>query len=528
MHWSPETRDLARNAAGLTFGRVLANQALIRPDEAAIGHPGGEMSFAELHAESSRVAQALLETGVAPGDRVAVLSENSLELCVLLYAAAKIGAVVAVLNWRLLPEELGYCVKLVDAKTVCYSNACEGEMVKAMESVQISPTVLRLGSVGDAASSDTLFGQAQGRTDEPPNIEVDPEAVLTIMYTSGTTGLPKAAAISHRALVARAGVMAAELGLSQRDGFVGWAPMAHMVSTDYMFLTHIYGGKFIVLPGFDARKIVEILLKDCIGWLVLMPATIVPVIEELERVGRPVRGVRAVGAMADLVPPEHIERLTALLDAPYFNSFGSTEAGTLPSAGALLAAGVAPVEFAKTQSAFCDVMLLGNDAQPVEPGGVGELVMRGPTMFSGYWNDDAATQAVFEGGWYRSGDLFSRAPDGRLDFVARSRYMIKSGGENIYPAEIERVLMQHPHVIEVAVVRRPDPHWGEVPVAVVALSDDSTAVEELADFCTDHLARYKRPRHIYVRASEDFPRNVTGKILREKLEEQITATGARS
>jgi acyl-CoA synthetase (AMP-forming)/AMP-acid ligase II len=528
MHWSPETRGLARDAAGLTFGRVLANQALIRPDEPAIRHPHGEMSYAELEAESNRAAHALLETGVEPGDRVAVLTENSLELCVLLYAAAKIGAVVAVLNWRLLPEELGYCVTLVEAKAVCFSDAREGDMANAMESVQLSPIALRLGSVGDDASRESLFGRAGRQTADAPHIDVDPEAVLTIMYTSGTTGLPKAAAISHRALVARAGVMAAELRLSQRDGFIGWAPMAHMVSTDYMFLTHLYGGKFIVLPGFDAKTIVEILLEDRIGWLVLMPATIVPVIEELERAGRPVCGVRAVGAMADLVPPEHLERLTELLDAPYFNSFGSTEAGTLPSAGALLAAGVAPVEFAKTQSAFCDAVLLDSEDRPVASGQVGELAMRGPTMFSGYWNDDDATRAVFEGGWYRTGDLFARTPDGRLDFVARSRYMIKSGGENIYPAEIERVLMQHPHVIEVAVVRRSDPHWGEVPVAVVALSDDSTAVEDLADFCTNQLARYKRPKHIYICASDEFPRNVTGKILREQLEEQVSVAEVQS
>jgi acyl-CoA synthetase (AMP-forming)/AMP-acid ligase II len=521
MHWSDEARRLAGTAAGLTVGRIIANQAVIRPDATAVAHPDGEMSFAEIHEQSNRLAHALLASDVGAGDRIAVLTENSVELCVLLYAAAKVGAAVAVLNWRLRPDELGYCIDLVEAKIVCCSAARSDQMTDALKSAATTPLAIALGSVGDAAESETLLGRAAGRPVDAPAVAVDPESIVTIMYTSGTTGLPKAAAISHRALIARAGVMAAELRLCQDDAFIGWAPMFHMVSTDYMFITHVYGGKFVAVPGFDAKAIVEILLADRVGWFVLMPATITPIIEELERVGRPVRGVRAVGAMADLVPPEHLARLTELLDAPYFNSFGSTEAGTVPSAGSLLTAGVAPVDFAKLQSAFCDVMVVDADGRAVQSGEVGELIMRGPTMFSGYWNDDVATRAVFSDGWYRSGDLFSRTSDGRLSFVARSRYMIKSGGENIYPAEIERVLMQHPSVVEVVVVRRSDARWGEVPVAVVALSDDSTTSNVLAEFCADNLAGYKRPKDIHIRAIDEFPRNVTGKVMREVLEREV-------
>lgn len=521
MEWKAETVALARRAAGLTLDRVLANQACIRPDAPAIIDGDHAVTYEQLDAHSSRLAHVLLDRGMAHGSRVAVLSENSIELCVLLYAAAKIGAAVAVLNWRLRATELAYCTDLVGASIVCCSTTRESQLGEATALLHGATESVCLGKVGDDATAGTLFGQAAGKPCTAPNVEFDHETILAILYTSGTTGVPKAAAISHRALIARAGVMAAELRLCNDDGFIGWAPMFHMVSTDYMFITHCYGGKFIVMDGFDAKAIVDVLIEHRIGWMVLMPATITPVIEQLERADRPVRGVRAVGAMADLVPPQHIARLTELLDAPYFNSFGSTESGTVPSAGSLMAKGVAPDDYAKTQTAFCDVALLDSDGRPVGRGGVGELNLRGQTMFSGYWNDDSATREVFGSGWYRSGDLFTRTTDGRLSFVARSRYMIKSGGENIYPAEIERVLMQHSSVVEVVVVRRADPRWGEVPVAVAAVNEPSTTAADLISFCADRLAGYKRPKDIYFRPLEGFPRNVTGKVIREQLELQV-------
>lgn len=518
MHWSPQARDLARAAGALTLDRVLANQAMIRPDAVAVEYIGGALTYTELHDASSRLASTLADEGVQPGDRIAVLSENTVELCVLLYAAAKLGATCAVLNWRLFPHELGYCIDLVEPRLVCYS-AARAELAElARPETTTAADFVPLGALDDTDDR-SPFGRSSRYPSLPPNVYVDPESILTIMYTSGTTGLPKAAAISHRALVARAGVMAAELRLSREDAFIGWAPMFHMVSTDYMFLTHLYGGKYVVLPGFDPEAIVDVLLRDRVGWFVLMPATITRIIDELRRRDAPVRGVRAVGAMADLVPPEQLATLTGLLGAPYFNSFGSTEMGTVPSAGALLTAGELPTDFAKEQTAFVDVALVAASGEPAEDGEVGELLMRGPTAFSGYWNDDGATRAVFAGGWYHSGDLFTRTEDGRLNFVSRSRYMIKSGGENIYPAEIERVLMQHPDVVEVVVVRRADDRWGEVPVAVVAVKDGATTgPEHLGEFCVEYLASYKRPKEIQVRALEEFPRNVTGKVLREELE----------
>ena len=519
--WNSETVTLARDASTLTIGRVITNQATIRPDAIAVAHPGGTLSFRELDEASSRLANSLVSAGVAPGERIAVLSENTVELCVLLYAAAKAGAIVAVVNWRLRPDEIAYCIDLIEAKIVCYSDDRAEQLAAAAKLLKSQPKTTRLGSLAETWRGDTMLSESANQPSSGPDIKVDSESVLIILYTSGTTGLPKAVAISHRALIARAGVMAAELRLCGDDAFIGWAPMFHQVSTDYLFVTHLYGGKFIVLPGFDPDAIVDWLHRERIGWLVLMPGVIDPIINRLERESKRVVGVRAVGAMADLVPPDQLRRLTELLDAPYFNSFGCTETGAIPSAGALLEMGVAPQTFAKEQSAFCDVFLETAEGTCAPVGTVGELALRGPTMFSGYWNDDAATKAAFRGGWFRTGDLFKRTDTGLLDFVARSKYMIKSGGENIYPAEIERVLMQHPSIIEVVVVRRPDRKWGEVPVAVVAMSEAAVPVSDIESFCVERLANYKRPKEIQVRALEEFPRSVTGKVLREVLELEV-------
>jgi fatty-acyl-CoA synthase len=225
--------------------------------------------------------------------------------------------------------------------------------------------------------------------------------------------------------------------------------------------------------------------------------------------------------MADLVPPAEIARITRLLGAPYANTFGATETGCPPCSSSLIPIGVVPARLSKQQSPFCEVRLVDAGDRDVAPGTPGELAMRGPTLFSGYWRNDEANRHDFRGGWFHMGDVFVRNPDGSLDFVDRIKYLIKTGGENVYPAEIERVLLTEPRVAEAAVVRAPDPTWGEVPVAFVARRDDSLDIEALAALCRAQLAGYKQPKHIELIALEEFPRSASGKIQRHELERRV-------
>jgi fatty-acyl-CoA synthase len=233
-----------------------------------------------------------------------------------------------------------------------------------------------------------------------------------------------------------------------------------------------------------------------------------------------VRGVRVCGVMADLVPPTDLARITTLLQAPYANTFGSTETGCPPCSSSLVPIGVAPTRLSKTQSPFCEVRLVDPDDRDVPDGTPGEICVRGPTLFSGYWphhNTDVEARD-FRGGWFHMGDVFVRNGDGTLDFVDRVKYLVKTGGENVYPAEIERVILGDPRVVEAAVVRKKDARWGEVPVAFVARRDDTLAEQEIFARCRAELAGYKQPKAIHFLAYEAFPRSASGKVQRHELE----------
>jgi len=214
-----------------------------------------------------------------------------------------------------------------------------------------------------------------------------------------------------------------------------------MAATDFSLATLMLGGKVVIHDGFEVDSMCAVLESEPISWLVAMPGMIEPLIDGLKRNRPRISGVRMVGAMADLVPLHQIAELTGLIGAPYLNSFGATETGLAPASGALLAPGVVPQSLAKRESGFCLIRLVDTDDRDVPVGMPGELAIRGPTLFSGYWNAPEANALDFRGGWFHMGDLFVRHADGTLDFVDRAKYLIKSGGENIYPAEIERVLL---------------------------------------------------------------------------------------
>ncbi len=228
-----------------------------------------------------------------------------------------------------------------------------------------------------------------------------------------------------------------------------------------------------------------------------------------------------IGAMADLVPRQQLAEITTLLHAPYLNTFGSTETGMPPATGNYVGIGVAPTSLSKQQNDLCEIRLVDADDNEVPDGEPGELAIRGPSLFSGYWNNEAANEEAFRGGWFHMGDVFRRNPDGTLDFVDRVKYMIKSGGENIYPAEIEQHILAHPRISDAAVVRRPDARWGEVPVVFAARTDEALTADDVIGACKGKLASYKLPKAVHFIDFDDFPRSTTGKIQRHELEARL-------
>lgn len=508
---SPSNDDvgvLVRRAGTSSVASLFLAQARRAPDAVAIADGGRLLTYGALAERALRLAGALVSRGLGPGDRVAVLSENRAEYLEVLLAAAMVGAVVACQSWRVALPELAHCVSLAEPALAFASPRYEATLAKA----GFSGPLLVFGDAYESAlAAATKAKDAQ---------ELDPEVPLLILYTSGTTGLPKGAVISHRAQIVRNLVVRAEFGVTGDEAFVAWSPLYHMGAVDNSLGALMSGGKVITVDGFDRARLAEVVATESLGWLLLMPGMVGGFAAELEKRHVKARGVKICGVMADLVPPAEIAKITALLGAPYANTFGATETGCPPCSANLLAVGVAPTRLSKEQSRFCELKLVNADDEEVPDGAPGELCMRGPTLFSGYFRAAEATRNDFRGGWFHMGDVFVRNADRTLDFVDRVKYLIKSGGENIYPAEIERVLLQDPRVADAAVVRKADARWGEVPVAFVAARDPSLTADELVARCRAGLASYKQPKELHFIGFDEFPRSASGKIQRHELEKR--------
>lgn len=484
-------------------GLFLA-QARRAPAAIAVQEGERQKSYGELADRVVRLAGVLRGRGIARGDRVAILSKNRTEYLEVFLACATVGAVVACQNWRLVGPELSHCLSLVEPRLGFVSS-------------QYVEIFRREGRGLDAIVFEEGYEDLLARATPAVPEQLDPEDPLLILYTSGTTGQPKGAVISHRAEIARNLVMRVEFGLSADDAYVCWSPLYHMGGADYSLSTLMSGGKVIVVSGFDKGSLARLVETEAIGWLLLMPGMIPDFAHELESRGIRPRGIKVCGVMADLVPPREIARITRLLQAPFANTFGSTETGCPPCAASLIPIGVEPARLSKEPSRFCELKLVDELDQEVAQGERGEICLRGPTLFSGYFRALEATSNDFRGGFFHMGDVFVRNADGTLDFVDRVKYLIKSGGENVYPAEIERVLKSHASVEEAAVVRRPDPQWGEVPIAFVA-RNQGVSEEELRKLCRAELAGYKQPKAIVFIEPSAFPRSTSGKIQRHELE----------
>ena len=516
---SPEA--LVASASRSTLDGVFRSTARTWPGRVALQDAEHSLTYRELDRLVDRVSGWLVANGIGRGDRVAILSENSTSYVAVMLACARVGCILACQNWRLTARELRHCISLVEPKMMLVSD----RFATLLDEVDGGGGGGGDGAAGTRHRLDGALAARWAEADPPGPAAggaLDPEAILLILYTSGTTGLPKGAAISHRAELVRNLAWHVSFGVVPGDTMVGWMPLYHMGGADHVLGTLLGGGKVIVMDAFDAPRIARIATREPLGWLITMPGTTQRMIAALKAESSPPVRVRAVGVMPDLVPRAEIAELTRLLDAPYPNTFGSTETGSPPCSGSRLPPGVVPERLSKQISPLCELRLVdahGNDVPDETPG---EAAVRGPTLFSGYWRADETNAKDFRNGWFHMGDLLVRHEDGTFDFVDRAKYMIKSGGENIYPAEIEQVLLADPRVAEAAVVRRTDPRWGEVPVAFVARRDGAPLEDaDLYRRCRSELAGYKQPKGIRFIDFDDFPRSASGKVQRHELESRL-------
>ena len=495
-------------ASATTVGRLFAATASLHGARIALVEGARSLTYAALEARVRRLANLLLGRGIGRGDRVALMARNCIGYLEIELACARIGAIAVGMNWRFTADETAHGLDLTGPSLTIASADYEAVLEAAGH-----PADFVLGQQLDAAMAHADDGD--------PGCHVAPEDGMVIIFTSGTTGHPKGALISHRAIIARALIYGAELAVPADDTFVAWTPLFHMGANDFALATLLRGGRVAVMDGYRPKELIRAIETWPVHYLAAVPGMVEDFVTHLKASSRDFKPIGMVGAMPDLVPRQQLKEITELLNAPYLNTFGSTETGIPPATANFVPVGAAPETLSKMQSGFCEIRLVDADDNDVPDGEPGELAIRGPSLFSGYWGNDEANREAFRQGWFHMGDVFRRNPDGSLDFLDRVKYMIKSGGENIYPAEIERHILADARIADAAVVRKPDARWGEVPVVFAARTDEAMTEEDVIAMCRGRIANYKLPKEVHFVAMEDLPRSTSGKIQRHVLEARL-------
>jgi fatty-acyl-CoA synthase len=500
----------AAAAAAYTVRDLFRRAFDIYPDRVAVTAPDGQWTYRELGQRSQQLASALTELGVRPGDRVAVLSETRPEYVETYAALASIGVTLVTLNIRLHPEELRYCV--ATARPVALITSAGSAPATTALQAQVAHRICYDSGTEGFADYASLLDGAAGL---PPEVTVAAEDIHNVLYTSGTTGRPKGAMISQRAAAIRGLRLAQWFRLTPQDGFVGWLPLFHCGGDESLYATMTTGGSYATLPKADAETMFALIERDRLSWTLLLPGVITDFLHHPKRADYDLSSMRFAIGYANMMPGV-VEQLTAACSIDFYDAFGQTETSYLLAHG-VSRPGEAP-SLRKLPSPLLDVRLVDAAGREVAAGTPGECVVRGPSVMSGYLDDPQATSEVFRDGWLHTGDMLVRNTDGTLTFVDRQKYLIKTGGENVYPAEVEQVIATHEAVQEVCVLGVPDEHWGETVKAVVVLRPGAelTAAQVVA-WCRDRLAGYKRPRYVQFMAADQLPRSTTGKLQRHEL-----------
>ena len=473
-------------------------------------------SYEQLNGRANQAANALLGSGVTKGDRVGLLLMNGVEFVETFFAVAKIGAVNVPLNWRLVADELEFILKdsgttvLVFSKEfaeVCAELASRGDKTDITTWIQVE------GEPGDGVISyDEWVGAAS-------SAEVgaggDGDDHVFIMYTSGTTGLPKGVIHSHNTVMWSILTGTATLDFRLGDRFLNSLPLFHVGALNPV-LSNVYaGGSTVLMKAFDPTESWRLISEERINSTLMVPAMLQFMQMTFDPEAYDLSTLRWVLSGAAPVPVSLIEAYSAL-GVEIHQVYGLTETC---GPGCVIIGDDATTKVGSTGRAFFhgDVRVVREDGTDCDPGESGEVLLRGPNIMVGYWNRPEATAETIVDGWLHTGDAGILDQDGYLTIVDRIKDMLISGGENVYPAELENVLLGHENVADAGVIGVPSKTWGESPLAVIVKKDDVSA-EDIMEYCNGKLAPFKRIK--VVEFVEVIPRNPSGKILKRVLREQ--------
>jgi len=502
------------------LGLFLEKRARLSPRLEALVEVerGHRYTYAELDARCNRLADALRGRGVQPGDRVAFLLMNGVEYIESYFALAKLGAVMVPLNWRLVPDELAFILKDSGSTVLIYDDAFDG----AVEALQPLETEvgqwIRVGPEGGLPGHASYDALCEAASPAPFEVTACDDDLLFIMYTSGTTGLPKGAVHSHRTMAAASITINMTADMRYGDRYLQMLPLFHVGALTPLTAAVHRGSTIVLMRAFDPVVAFESIAKERVTTGLAVPAMLDAMLAACDPGAHDHTGLRWLMSGAAPVPVPLIEKYAAL-GIEIHQVYGLTESC---GPACLISPEEAIAKAGSTGPAFfhTDVRVVNEAGEDTAPGEVGEVWIRGAHIMLEYWNRPEATAETITSGWLRSGDLAIMDGDGFVYIQDRKKDMIISGGENIYPAEVENALAGHPKLLESAVIGLPSERWGESPAAIVVPRPGETvSAEEVIAFCSQKLARYKIPK--VVEQIDEIPRNPTGKILKRMLRERF-------
>jgi acyl-CoA synthetase (AMP-forming)/AMP-acid ligase II len=501
--------------ADMNWFAVLAHHATRTPDRAMTVFGGEPTTYAEMAARAAAMAEGLAARGVGQGDVVGLVSYNCTEFVETLFAANHLGAIAMPINWRLAAPEVRYILEHSEARAlVCGESQLElaNEATKGIEG-----TLLRACIAPSVPAGWVRLADLHTTPFEAAHVPAAGDDVHRLMYTSGTTGRPKGVMITHANLAWKNLAHIVEFDFTSADLGLACGPLYHVGALDLTLTSLIAAGATTIIHEvFDARAVVDELERSRVTTVWLAPAMVNAIMALPDIEQRDLSSVRVIINGGEKMPIPLIERLQRTFPSAWFaDAYGLTETvsgDTFLDRGSILT----KLGSVGRPCLYLELDVWDEHGGSVPPGERGEIVMRGPKVFTGYWRDPEATAAAFTGGWFHTGDIGVRDDDGYLFIVDRLKDLILSGGENIASSEVERVLYEHAAVLEAAVVGRPDERWGEVPIAFVALRPGTEVnAAELIDHCRNQLARFKVPKDVVF--VDALPRNPSGKVLKREL-----------
>jgi fatty-acyl-CoA synthase len=503
----------------MNIAHWIENWAVATPEKVAIRFAGQAISYSEFNGQVKAVAQMLKNgLGVQPGDRIAYLGQNHPRILELLFACARLGAIFVPLNWRLTPYEHLYVLKDSGASALLvddpYRGQCE-ELKSELPGCQFvavrgdpDPGWLKLGDLLEAAAGHDHF----------PDIGLD--RPLLIIYTSGTTGFPKGAVLTQEAIQYNAINSIIMQDMTSDDRILTFLPLFHVGGMNIQTTAGFYTGATVILhPVFDAEQVLHSIVHEKATLTIILPAHMPALLELAQWEESDLSGLRCVITGSTAIPEQMIHYWHGK-GIPFIQVYGASE--TCPIAiHQKIANALATEDCIGFPAMHCEVRIVdarGDDCAVDVPG---EILIRGKNVMSGYWNNEAATKDSLVDGWFYTGDIGFFDKTGCYHFLDRKKDVIISGGENIYPAELENVLSDHPDILEAAVVGREDLRWGEVPIAVIAARENHALTkDQVLDWLNGRLGKYKHPRDVLF--VDALPRNAMRKVMKNVLHDLVS------